>query len=489
MKHTKKILALLLALLMTVGVLMACANGNKPNTPVTNAPSTGGTDTVPGSETETEADPTDLPDIKFDGQTITSISGGGWQFILEDSEEPFDAANYRAAANVAEKYGVVLVSRIEEPTTMATRLAESVMSGDFEYDFTLPHPLYGVTEIIIQNCLVDYNTLTYVDFEKPWWNKKAVEGLAIRDKIYYACSDINLVGSSNCCLELVNKKLLTDVGYDKDLYQLTFDGLWTCDELLRITEMGASDLDGDQVMSPETDQFGYLNCSGMSMSRMLSMGQRATNRTSDGFLAVAVNDPHMVDVADKYYQMAFHANTYVADYSYSTVAGSVYYKIMQEGRAVVMDFELGLRNLMRALDYEYLILPLPKYDEKQDEYVEWVGAGMIGVCAVDRPLTCVDVFLEALAYECYQIVRPVYYDNILDQKVARDEESQQMLDMIFRCITFDAGYNYDPNGTVSNILYNIVINRKNQGTASYLTKISGKLSTFVEEMNETLYNR
>ena len=82
MKHARSLFALLLAIVMTIGVLAACANENKPNNPVTNAPSTGGNDTVPGSETETEADPTDLPNITFDGQTITSASSEGWVLNL-----------------------------------------------------------------------------------------------------------------------------------------------------------------------------------------------------------------------------------------------------------------------------------------------------------------------------------------------------------------------------------------------------------------------
>ena len=49
---------------------------------------------------------------------------------------------------------------------------------------------------------------------------------------------------------------------------------------------------------------------------------------------------------------------------------------------------------------------------------------------------------EALAYYGKQIVTPAYYDVNLIGQSTRDEESADMLDIIFDSLVFDIGYYY-----------------------------------------------
>ena len=49
---------------------------------------------------------------------------------------------------------------------------------------------------------------------------------------------------------------------------------------------------------------------------------------------------------------------------------------------------------------------------------------------------------EALAYYGKQIVTPAYYDINLIGQSTRDEESADMLDIIFDSLVFDIGYYY-----------------------------------------------
>ena len=49
---------------------------------------------------------------------------------------------------------------------------------------------------------------------------------------------------------------------------------------------------------------------------------------------------------------------------------------------------------------------------------------------------------EALAYYGKEIVTPAYYDVSLKGQTARDEQSSDMLDIIFDSYVFDIGYYY-----------------------------------------------
>lgn len=50
------------------------------------------------------------------------------------------------------------------------------------------------------------------------------------------------------------------------------------------------------------------------------------------------------------------------------------------------------------------------------------------------------IILEALNIESYRLIIPSYYDTVLQGKLARDDESKEMLDLIFENIEFDFGF-------------------------------------------------
>jgi hypothetical protein len=109
----------------------------------------------------------------------------------------------------------------------------------------------------------------------------------------------------------------------------------------------------------------------------------------------------------------------------------------------------------RTYDVEFGILPFPKLDEAQEEYLSlsWNGFMMIPATADDQ---LVGAVAEALAAESHRLTVPAYYDVLLTSKVARDEESTEMIDIIYRGAVYDFGLNFgnweSPSFAISNIL-------------------------------------
>ncbi|MBR6426466.1 MAG: hypothetical protein IKS28_01435, partial [Clostridia bacterium] len=336
MKKSGKLTALLLAAVMLAASLIACVSETPPAV-TTGKPVTEGT----GGEVTTETSDPGIDKVDFKGRTIRSASCDGWKFILEDSDDPIDSAKYRAACFIEDKYNVKLDSyNGDNSAQLAPMIQESAMTGDYEYDLVFPHATYGVTEMIIQNCLTDWNGLRYVDFDKPWWGRQAIDALAIKDKVFYAYGDITLT-STNFCFEVVNSSLLNDIGYTNNLYQMVFDGNWTTDELIRIASMGTKDLDGDGNFTPDKDQYGFLT-NDCFAHRMYAMGSRITELNSEGIPEVVINTPHMQNVVEKFYDLFWSDGTYYSTFTHNTILDTEYFRIMSEGRAVAMDFEIGL---------------------------------------------------------------------------------------------------------------------------------------------------
>lgn len=89
--------------------------------------------------------------------------------------------------------------------------------------------------------------------------------------------------------------------------------------------------------------------------------------------------------------------------------------------------------MLRKGDLDFGILPTPKYDETQDKYYSYIHnkSSYTAVPKINSDLEKTGILLEDMAYYSYKIVRPDFFDIMLDGKVARDEESTKMLDYVY----------------------------------------------------------
>ena len=81
-------------------------------------------------------------------------------------------------------------------------------------------------------------------------------------------------------------------------------------------------------------------------------------------------------------------------------------------------------------------------------------------------------FMEYYAYLGYTDIRPQFYDVLLQGKVARDDESVKMLDMIVDSRVFDFGYVYDAWKGVSFYPEYLLRTEKSKDFESYYAKKS-----------------
>ena len=90
---------------------------------------------------------------------------------------------------------------------------------------------------------------------------------------------------------------------------------------------------------------------------------------------------------------------------------------------------VGSAQMFRDMKSDFGVIPTPKLDESQEDYFitpDITKLLVIPVTASDLDRTA--VIVEALAYEGYSYLRPLYYETMLQSKYLRDEESIEMLD-------------------------------------------------------------
>jgi hypothetical protein len=178
-----------------------------------------------------------------------------------------------------------------------------------------------------------------------------------------------------------------------------------------------------------------------------------------------VYDEHNVGIADR---MGYWEDMYVNEG-----------KIFENGNALFMPNSISIVNGegLRNAEIHYGLLPMPKADELQDDYTTSVNVYRYPVFAIPTSnvskldVTC--YALEAMAYYGKQIVTEEYYDRTLTYKRFQDDDSREMLDLIFRNRTYDLGTIFNFN------------NGAGDGSLYFYTKLIGKLSTDIVSTYET----
>jgi len=131
-------------------------------------------------------------------------------------------------------------------------------------------------------------------------------------------------------------------------------------------------------------------------------------------------------------------------------------KMFEENRAMFSWIRMRIVERLRGMETDFGIIPLPKLDKAQPNYITnnnpHTGPGLsIPVSALDLERT--GMILEDLSAESRYTLQPAFYEINLRGKYARDDESQEMLDIILSNAAYDIGYVYNFGNFANTIIY------------------------------------
>lgn len=138
---------------------------------------------------------------------------------------------------------------------------------------------------------------------------------------------------------------------------------------------------------------------------------------------------------------------------------------------------------LRDMDTPFGILPTPKYNEDQAEYVSLVSrhtTALLGIPMSVQNIERTGILTEALSAESYYTVNPAYYETTLKGKATRDEDSLEMVDLIFSNRIYDLGDIYDI-GEWPNYVLSYVITFADKGVVSEYEKYQTKIATGIDK--------
>ena len=444
MKHMKRMLSLALALLMLVSVLLAAVScGEVAEIPDETKAS--GTQAGTTAETETDSPYTQLEKEKFNRQfTILIRDDCVDDFVVEGvTGDLLEDSIYERNTVVSEDYGVDFVYQYQGfgYINVNDALNQQVSSGLDDYDMYIGHK-YSYSNLAMNNFLYDMNKITSLNLSGAWWDQSCYKNLTVAGKTYVMTGDINPSSSmriSSCMV--FNKDLMTELGKSVDgLNELTENGGWTLDQLHEYSKDITFDLNGDGKINYQDDRYcltGWM----MAAPYALYYGSDGNFVTIvDGVPELNYTDEKVTNIYEKIYGIVVEQNAYYVtqEPQYATM-----FEVFSEGRALFSVLTLKLiSQYLSEMEDSYGILPVPKYDTNQGEYMSFVNGstGLVMLAKTESDPEFVGTVMEAMATYNYEHVTPNMFQVVTKLQVAQDPASARMVDLVIRNRVFDLGY-------------------------------------------------
>lgn len=479
MKRALSTLCLMCVLLSMSAASISCGDN-------TTAEDTTGGNADDTTETATEEVTTEqdikstLPTADFDGDEFNIFL---WEYTqMAATEENGDIINdavYRRNADIEELYNVKLSFTVRDGSSESGKASEwfktitaSILAGDGSIDLAGGYG-YMLASNSLDGNYVNLCDVSPINFADPWWADKIMESSKIGNKLYMAlgCADPQYW---DCVYAMYCNKRLADQYSIPDLYALVNDGKWTLDKLMEFSELASADLNGDGVMD-DTDQYGYLTGNNMEIDALIpACGIKIVDKDKDGL-------PELLGLTEKYIDVQKRMESYIKTDAILYGISWEMVKPFMNGQGLFMSERIEVSHTMREMKDDFSVLPYPKYDEKQEGYGTYLCID--NTTGFSIPVTAdaekSGYILNALSALGYSDVRPEYYDRVLKGKVARDDESTAMLDLIFSSVTDDFSHFYS---------YSF----GNQGSPWMLMRMSLKENKDISSMwakNENMYKK
>lgn len=501
MKKLRQILALLLISAMLTAIFASCAS-NKDNSAV----QTGGADTESGAAESTDpASTLELPDTDWGGREFRVLGYDSERdqfdtFEVSAKEETGDIVNdavYRRNTQLEDKYNVVITETKDSSTadwaqSTLPHLLLVIQAGEDLYDLAFTN-INDIGTLARNGYLYNLYDVDYINFSKSWWNPEVNDALTLMNKLYFNSSDFSLRDKNRTYIIVYNRDMAVEYNLG-DAVDYVRAGSWTYDLMSEWTKAVSNDLNGNGKVDFE-DSFGIGFDSYLAFQTMAtSCGVTVMSTDSEGLPEMTLNNEHTVSVIDKLIELtksnsvAVYCNDWngKVDFDFWSVSSRLFW----EGRELFnVCFPHGLKTCSANCVNEYGIIPFPKYDEAQSDYYTQADSfSMLFCIPVTDPQPDFSGFmLEALSAASTDTTLNAYYEVSCKIKYTYDEDSAEMLDLLFSGIRYDTAMVYSVGGsTCSSLFQSIAQQRKNTFSSAY-AKIESSLEADIESLIDDLY--
>jgi len=436
-----KILALILACVMTALCLAACS-GKKD-------PSLGS-----GEETTTNNGAGEFAAIDEYVKSIANefnFNGDTFSVVGKDSDHCQDEevtgnlendALYNRMREIEEIFGITYTykgingeNRDDGAPSMGVYedVQTDVMSGLGAYDLIHSNIMVGGKEMLASNLLQPVEGFSALDFGQSWWINDIEGQFGIGGHLYYLTGKIVTGHYEDPACVLFNKEIAENYNLP-DLYEIAKAGEWTFDKMIEVSQAVPANADEYRIMMGDYESgIGLYFGAGFSLCEVDEEGNISlpTSLSND-----------KVDYIDKVAAAIDDQSAYYVSMRNPEPGEDVKF---EEGAALFTTVGMGAVSAYRDDDVEFGVLPTPKRNAEQKNYISYSQA--MSVCSYTISRVAKDpessaAIAEAMAALSEKWLEPAYYEKALKGRGTYDTESRDMLDLIYRTKKVDYAATY-----------------------------------------------
>ena len=480
-------------LLLAASLFVACGDSSGVSDPAEDTAPTGTAAVTETAEVRLYQD--NLPeDLETEGKTLRLLSGRtdnyGFHSMMTGQEdlsgELVNDAIYEANNVLAERFGITVTEELQEFNDVTATARKTISSGDDAYDIitAIDRDVYTMAT---ENMVTALDSLKYVDLSQPWWNSSINNSLTLGGRLWAGYSDAMLTAYDFTHILLFNKEMVT--AYDLDNpYDLVENGTWTFTKFREMAMDVTADVNGDNTWD-DNDRYGWLAVpKQISPSIWIASGvQTITKDENDLPVFTMGADNRMLEALQLAYDLSWGSSFWYKT-TVQHAADVTDPAIFSRGDALFSStaFYMLFQGYYREIEFDYGIIPYPKFDEAQDGYYTRVEGGNMSFV----PTTCGDTdfagaMMEAYACEFKNTVIPMYYETGMKVKYSRDDTSGRILDMMMANRIYDLGDTIYCMQLRDGFVVT-TFNAKKPITASVIEKNEKKVTKAIDKLVSTL---
>ena len=431
MKKTR-ITAFLLALLMCVPVLASCGEDGGKN----------GEETTEAALVDDYLD-SQLPTETYNGETLGFIGGEGTRFAPgeEETGQPVDDALLRRNAKIEERYDVDLQYYVTEWGGDTDDLVNTAtLANENIYDLVYGNFNTCGVYFINNGLIMSTDNIPYLNLSEKWWSQDCMGQIRVHDKTFFLTGMIAYDYTTDGSCIFFNKNIAENKALD-DHFEQVRNYRWTIDAMNSNMKLAAHDDNGDTVMDGN-DTWGLSYGGTAGYAFYYGSGVKLMEKDEN-------DEPYFISDVSSISTKIDKLNSILSNHRYAANNGDPTYSATSSsfvGGKALYHVEVAHAGInYRTEDfYDFGILPIPMWDEAQQQYLTWAYTWMGG--GVYFPITnqkeeLTGVITEALAYQ--SSVEGGYYYAILEKYIkgrgTYDVDSEEMIDLVLSTKLYDFG--------------------------------------------------
>ncbi len=473
-------LAFLLTALCLLSTLAACSSadtGAQNDTPSTTA-----APAIVETTTPPETEPAYIyPDVTYGGDEFAMLNCADrynmiYHVLTTDlTGESLNDTRYELNKRIEDRFQIKLTETLIPYDDIQAYAQQELLANTPVHDVFFLTPLQIAT---FMNSGYMHNLLDIkeLNIEEPWWNQTLREdGTLMGKHLYYLGGNYHLQSMEATTAVFFNKQMAENLGIE-DPYQLVRDGKWTLDKVYELAAQAAQ-LNGDSSFAYSAGGnavYGMATMTNMFTAFVLGSEAFYVEKDAEDKPYITFTDEHFIDACAKIATLTGAEGLY----KYNN-----HIELFKSDRALLLGCEVkSAANELRDMDSEFGILPVPKYDEAQENYVSNL---LWATHFFSIPVTCDDVeraaiIMDALNYEAMEHVLPVYYDRVC-YKGLRDEDSIDMLEIIRDTLYYNWGLSYGWLDSIEKPVNNDYLKNGNGNVAAIVSSASRVVQKLIDK--------